>query len=68
MKKDSEAGPDYSGMTVKDLKIELKKKGLPVSGVKSKLIERLKTSASLFVYSIEDSKYWNLQLRISRKN
>ena len=33
--------PDYASMTVAELKDELKAKGLPVSGKKAELIERL---------------------------
>ena len=40
---DEEAGEvDYDGMTVPQLKDALKKQGLPVSGKKAELIERLK--------------------------
>ena len=38
----SEVDTDYNGMTVPQLKEELKEQGLPVSGKKAELIERLK--------------------------
>jgi len=43
---------DYSKMKIADLKSELKNKGLPVTGNKQDLIERLKTSGDL---DIDDS-------------
>ena len=35
---------DYEGMTVAELKVLLREQGLPVSGKKSELIERLSTA------------------------
>ncbi|HII19469.1 MAG TPA: hypothetical protein HA311_08925 [Candidatus Poseidoniaceae archaeon] len=36
--------PDYASMTVAELKDELKAKGLPVSGKKAELVERLQSA------------------------
>ena len=40
------SGQDYSKMLVAELKQELSKLGLPTSGNKSELIERLESNAS----------------------
>lgn len=51
---------DYSKMTVKQLKVELKARGLKVSGKKAELIERLQTeplsAESDFTHAIEDEE------------
>ena len=38
-------GQDYSALTVRELRLLLKERGLPVSGKKSKLITRLENDA-----------------------
>jgi hypothetical protein len=51
---------DYSKMTVKQLKVELKARGLKVSGKKAELIERLQSeplsAESDFTHAIEDEE------------
>jgi hypothetical protein len=51
---------DYSKMTVKQLKVELKTRGLKVSGKKAELIERLQSeplsAESDFTHAIEDEE------------
>ena len=46
-KEDIAADVDWSSMTVVQLKAELKKRGLPVSGLKSVLLQRLETEAGV---------------------
>ena len=57
---DKEEDVDYSKMTVKQLKVELKARGLKVSGKKAELIERLQSeplsAESDFTHAIEDEE------------
>ncbi|KAL7500660.1 hypothetical protein ACHAWT_009892 [Skeletonema menzelii] len=50
----SDNNNDYSSMKVVELKDMLKKRGLPVSGIKSDLIERLTTSADCSIAAAAD--------------
>ena len=54
---------DYSKMTISQLKKELKSQGLPVSGRKSELVKRLRTSDNSVDYSRMTVKELRVELR-----